>query len=151
MARREKFKPQAPLKGEIQAKTTPSRGHGAFKDADMQAIIGWILRIGVILSMGIVVIGGVLFVYRHGQSVPDYHVFKRIPYFIHNTEGIARGVFNLKGQAIIQAGIVLLIATPIIRVAFSAIGFIIEKDYLYTFITLLVLLIIVISMLTGRA
>ena len=70
--------------------------------------------------------------------------------FIHNTEGIASGVFNLKGQAIIQAGIVLLIATPIIRVAFSAIGFIIEKDYLYTFITLLVLLIIIASMLTGR-
>jgi len=117
-----------------------------FKDADIQAIIGWILRTGVILSMGIVVIGGVLFVYGHGHSVPDYSTFKSVPYFVHNINSIA----SLNGQAIIQAGIVLLIATPIIRVAFSAIGFILEKDYLYTFITLLVLLIIVISMLTGR-
>ena len=118
-----------------------------FKDTDMQAIIGWILRTGVIFSMGIVAIGGVLFVYRHGHSIPDYRTFKAVPYFIHNIEDIA----NFKGQAIIQAGIVLLIATPIIRVAFSAIGFILEKDYLYTFITLLVLLIIVVSMLTGHA
>ncbi len=139
MEPQEKFKPTAPAKS------------GGFKDVDMQAIIGWILRTGVIFSMAIVVIGGILFVYRHGHSIPDYHVFKSVPYFIHNIDGIADGVFHLKGQAIIQAGIVLLIATPIIRVAFSAIGFILEKDYLYTFITLLVLLIIVISMLTGRA
>jgi len=138
MEQQEKFNTRAPAK---------DRG---FKDTDMQAIIGWILRIGVILSMGIVVIGGVLFVYRHGQSIPDYRTFKGVPYFIHNIEGIFSGVFNLKGQAIIEAGIVLLIATPVIRVAFSAIGFILEKDYLYTFITLLVLLIIIISMLTGR-
>jgi len=129
---------QAPVKG------------GGFKDADMQAIIGWILRIGVILSMGIVFIGGVLFVYRHGHSIPDYRTFKGVPFFIHNTEGIFDGILNFKGQAIIQGGIILLIATPVIRVAFSAIGFILEKDHLYTFITLLVLLIILVSMLTGR-
>jgi len=146
MERQEKYKAPHPLKGEIDAKTTPFRGQGAFKDADMQAIIGWILRVGVILSIGIVVIGGVIFVYKHGHSIPDYSTFKSVPYFVHNIEDIA----NLKGQAIIQAGIILLIATPVIRVAFSAIGFILEKDHLYTFITLLVLLIIVISMLTGR-
>jgi uncharacterized membrane protein len=141
-----KYKAPRPLKGGHDAETPT----GAFRDADMQAIIGWILRIGVILSMGVVFIGGVLFVYRHGHSAPDYGTFKGVPYFISNIEGVVSGVFNFKAQAIIQAGIVLLIATPIIRVAFSAIGFIIEKDYLYTFITLLVLLIIIISMLSGR-
>lgn len=122
----------------------------AFKDADMQAIIGWILRGGVMLSMLIVIAGGILFLYRHGHSIPDYHVFKGVPDFIKGTGGIWEGMLNFKGQAIIQAGIVLLIATPIIRVAFSAIGFIIEKDYLYTAITLMVLLIIFASMLSGR-
>jgi len=138
MAQQGKYKATHPLKG-------------AFRDADMQAIIGWILRIGVIASMAIVFIGGILFVYRHGHSIPDYRTFKGVPYFIHNTEGIFDGVLHFKGQAIIQAGIVLLIATPIIRVAFSAVGFILEKDYLYTLITLLVLLIILISMITGHA
>jgi uncharacterized membrane protein len=57
---------------------------------------------------------------------------------------------NLKGQAIIQLGIVLLIATPILRVICSTIGFALEKDYLYVGISLLVLLIIFASMMGGR-
>lgn len=124
---------------------------GSLKDKDMQAIIGWILRGGVLVSVILVFIGGVFFLYRHGQSVPDYKTFKGIPVFIHNFGGIINGVITLKGQAIIQLGIILLIATPVIRVAFSAIGFLLEKDYLYTFFTLIVLLIIVASMISGHA
>jgi uncharacterized membrane protein len=116
----------------------------------MKVVISWILRSGIFLSMAFVLVGGAIFIYRHGHSIPDYRVFKGVPYFIHDTGGIIQGIFNIKGQAIIQAGIILLIATPIVRVAFSAIGFLIEKDYLYTFITLLVLLIIVASMLSGN-
>jgi uncharacterized membrane protein len=124
---------------------------GSLKDKDMQAIIGWILRGGVFVSMILVFIGGVFFVYRHGYSVPDYKTFKGIPIFIHSFSGILNGVITFKGQAIIQLGIILLIATPVIRVAFSAIGFLLEKDYLYTFITLIVLLIIIASMISGHA
>jgi uncharacterized membrane protein len=145
-----KYKPPGRLKGENSTENSPFRGTGAFRDTDMQVIIGWILRTGVILSMLIVIVGGVIFVWRHGHSIPNYRTFKGVPEFIRGTGGIINGVLNFKGQAIIQAGIVLLIATPIIRVVFSAIGFIIEKDYLYTFITLLVLLIIVASMISGR-
>jgi uncharacterized membrane protein len=123
---------------------------GKFRDKDMQVIIGWILRAGVVLSMGIVFIGGVLYVYRHGHSIPDYQVFKGVPYFIRSNDGIIQGILSGKGQAIIQAGIILLIATPVIRVAFSAVGFIIEKDYLYTVITLVVLLILIGSMIYGK-
>jgi uncharacterized membrane protein len=122
---------------------------GKYKDADMKLVISWILRGGIFLSMAFVLVGGAIFIYRHGHSITDYRVFKGVPYFIHDTGGIIQGVFNIKGQAIIQLGIILLIATPIIRVVFSAIGFLLEKDYLYTFITLLVLLIIVGSMLSG--
>jgi uncharacterized membrane protein len=132
-----------------QTKSPPSKG--SFKDRDMQTIIGWILRIGVSASMVLVFIGGVFFVYRHGHSIPDYKDFKGVPYFIHNTDGIFEGVRNLKGQAIIQLGIILLIATPVIRVAFSVVGFIIEKDYLYTTISIIVLLIIFASMISGYA
>ncbi len=138
------------LQEKYNAQTKSSPAKRSFKDKDMQAIIGWILRIGISASMVLVFIGGVFFVYRHGHSIPDYKDFKGVPYFIHNTGGILEGVRNLKGQAIIQLGIILLIATPVIRVAFSAIGFILEKDHLYTLITLIVLLIILVSMLTGR-
>jgi len=122
-----------------------------FRDTDMQAVIGWILRLGVLLSMSIIFIGGVIYLYRHGQVIADYHTFKGVPDFVHNTRGILNGIITFRGRAIIQAGIILLIATPIIRVIFSAIGFILEKDYLYIGITLLVLLIITASMLSGHA
>jgi|SRR3569833_2897111 len=121
-----------------------------FKDADMQLIIGWILRGGVIASMVIVVIGGILFVYLHGHSIPDYRTFHKVPDFIGSPKGVLEGVLNFKGQAIIQLGILLLIATPVLRVIFSAIGFILERDLLYTFISLLVLLIIIMSTISGH-
>lgn len=124
---------------------------GSIKDKDIQAIIGWILRVGVIVSMSLVCVGGIVFVYRHGHSIPAYKPFKGVPLFIHDIHGILNGVMSFKGQAIIQLGIALLIATPIVRVAFSAIGFLLEKDYLYTVISLIVLLIIIASMISGHA
>jgi uncharacterized membrane protein len=123
---------------------------GKFKDADMQLIIGWILRGGVAVSMTIVVIGGIIFMFRHGHSVPDYHVFKGVPDFINSPKGVFEGVLNIRGQAIIQLGIALLIATPVLRVIFAGIGFLLEKDYLYSLISLIVLLIILISMFSGH-
>ncbi|MFA6084970.1 DUF1634 domain-containing protein [Mucilaginibacter sp.] len=124
---------------------------GKFKDKDMQVVIGWVLRAGVFLSMTVVILGGVIYLYRHGQTIANYNEFKGIPNFVSSFKGIIDGILNFRGRAIIQAGIILLIATPVIRVIFSAIGFILEKDHLYTGITFIVLLIIFISALSGHA
>jgi uncharacterized membrane protein len=125
-------------------------GQKAFKDKDMQQILGWVLRAGVSLSMLVVCIGGVLYLYRHGHETVNYQKFTGVPDFVHSASGIFNGILAGRGRAIIQAGIILLIATPVIRVVFSAIGFVIEKDWLYTGISLLVLLVIVVSALTGH-
>ncbi|MBS1532168.1 MAG: DUF1634 domain-containing protein [Bacteroidetes bacterium] len=151
MEQPERYKPPVSTTGPEKIKnSTLRRLGGHFRDADMQLIIGWILRTGVIASMAIVAIGGIFFVYRHGHTVPDYRTFTRVPGALRNPKGVFEGVFDLRGQAIIQAGILLLIATPVIRVIFSAIGFMLERDRLYTFISLLVLLIIVVSSITGH-
>ena len=125
-------------------------GKKEFKDTDIQGIIGWVLRAGVFISMLVVFIGGVIYLSRHSSEHIDYHEFKGVPDFVHTLPGILHGILNGRGRAIIQAGIILLIATPILRIVFSAIGFIIEKDYLYVGISLLVLLIIITAMLTGH-
>src|ERR1700744_904147 len=93
-----------------------------FRDADMQVVIGWVLRIGVFLSIGIVAFGGIFYLLRHGHDITDYTVFKGIPAFVSTSAGILNGIVTLKGRAIIQAGIILLIATPVLRVLFSAVG-----------------------------
>jgi uncharacterized membrane protein len=120
-----------------------------FKDTDMQAVIGWVLRIGVIVSISVVFVGGVIYISRHGGAIPDYSKFNGVPNFVQ-LHGLINGIISLKGRSIIQAGIILLIATPILRIVFSTIGFVLEKDYLYIGISLLVLLIILISSISGH-
>ena len=121
-----------------------------FKDTDMQAVIGWVLRIGVIVSISVVFVGGVIYIYRHGGTVPNYSKFNGVPDFV-KLNGIINGIINFRGRSIIQAGIILLIATPILRIVFSTVSFVLEKDYLYVGISLLVLLIIIISLISGHA
>ncbi|MBV8390187.1 MAG: DUF1634 domain-containing protein [Mucilaginibacter sp.] len=146
MESKETYNSTVPLETENQENKS-----GSLKDKDIQTIIGWILRSGVAVSMFLVIIGGIVFIFRHGQSLSDYKTFKGVPDFIRSIGGILNGVITFRGQAIIQLGIILLIATPVVRVAFSAIGFLMEKDYLYMAITLIVLLIIMASMLSGYA
>jgi len=46
-----------------------------------------------------------------------------------------------------ELGVLLLIATPVIRVLFSVFAFIYEKDYLYVAFTLIVLFVLIYSFL----
>ncbi|HEY5326365.1 MAG TPA: DUF1634 domain-containing protein [Mucilaginibacter sp.] len=122
-----------------------------FKDRDIQLLLGQVLRAGTVISITIVLFGGIIYLYNHGGANANYRVFIGIPDFIRHFNDLICNTFILKGQAIIQVGIILLIATPIIRVICSAIGFVLEKDYMYLGISLLVLFIIFISMISGHA
>ena len=122
-----------------------------FKDTDIQALIGNVLRAGTIISISIVFIGAIFYLYRHGQTTAGYQAFTGIPDFLQRPGSLISSAFNFRGQAIIQLGIILLIATPILRVICSDIGFAIEKDYLYVGISILVLCIIFASLLNGHA
>lgn len=118
-------------------------------DRDIELLIGNLLRWGVLLSMAVVIFGGVVYLYRHGHEVPHYDKFTGQPDFTKKIGAILRGVMEFRGRAIIQLGIFLLIATPIARVLLSAVSFIAEKDYLYVGIAAVVLAIITVSMLGG--
>jgi uncharacterized membrane protein len=122
-----------------------------WQDKDMQVIIGNLLRGGVLLSTAIVIIGGIIYLYRHGEQYPEYKTFHSQPIEFRTITGVFHSVWEGRGRGIIQLGILVLIATPIFRVAFSVVGYLVEKDYLYVAITLLVLCIILFSMLGGKA
>lgn len=118
-------------------------------DKDIELLIGNLLRWGVLLSMAVVIVGGAIYLYRHGQDISHYDKFTGQPDFTRQVKAIFEGALDLRGRAIIQLGIILLIATPITRVLLSAISFAVEKDYLYVGIALVVLAIITVSMLGG--
>ena len=125
------------------------RARKYMQDVDMQTIIGKMLRFGVSLSAVITVLGGLLYMFHHQDIVPEYHVFKGVETQYISLSGIFSGVIALNSKAIIQLGVMLLIATPIARVLFSMFAFLLEKDYLYAIITFIVFSVMSFSILTG--
>lgn len=101
--------------------------------------MGQLLRIGVFSSAAVVLLGGVLYLRTYGRLIPQYHQFHGEASNLRSIEGIIRRALTGDGQGIAQAGLLLLIATPIARVIFSAIGFLRERDFLYMAVTLVVL------------
>ena len=53
----------------------------------------------------------------------------------------------VRGRGIIQLGLLFLIATPVVRVAFSIFGFAEEEDRLYVVIASVVLLVLAYSLI----
>jgi uncharacterized membrane protein len=121
-------------------------GKHYFADKDIQVILGTLLRVGVIASMAIVFIGGVLYLGTASGTIVDYSHFEPEKTTYSSILAIFQGMSILDSRAIIQLGTLLLIFTPVTRVVFSIFGFLIERDYLYVLIGLFVLCIILISL-----
>jgi uncharacterized membrane protein len=111
-------------------------------DTRVENIIGNLLRAGVMLSAGIVMLGAVIHLIRHGLSPADYRVFQGEPSELRGVRGILHGSLTLSGRGIIQLGLLILIATPVARVAFSMFGFAAEKDRMYVGFTAIVLIVL---------
>ena len=118
----------------------------AWDDYRIEIIVGHLLRTGVILAASVVLIGAMLYLWRHGHEVPNYSAFHGEPESLKSPVEIFRGVMHLSARAIIQLGLLLLIATPVARVIFSAIAFAIERDGMYVVITLIVLAVLLFSL-----
>jgi uncharacterized membrane protein len=109
-------------------------------------IIGVLLRTGVITAASVVFAGGAWYLARFGMLIPDYHVFHGEPQELRSVAGVWRGVIGLQPQSLIQFGLLLLIVTPIARVAFSVIAFAVQRDRLYFALTIVVLTVLIWSL-----
>ena len=113
----------------------------------MEEIIGNLLRAGVILSAVVVLFGGSIYLMRHYSQHADYQMFHGEPSGYTNIRGILHSAYGLHGQGLIQLGLLLLIATPVVRVAFSIWGFAEEHDRMYVSFTVIVLAVLLYSLL----
>ena len=113
----------------------------------MEILMGNMLRYGVLISALFVFLGAVIYLVQHRNEKPQYHLFSGEPFRFINLRQIFKNAVKGQARSLIQLGLLLLIATPIARIVFSIIGFILEKDYLYVTITTVVLLIIILSLL----
>jgi len=122
--------------------------HG-WTDERVDSVIGRLLQTGVFVSSCVVFTGGILFLVRYGGTHPSYAFFRGEPMRFETIRGIASSALALESRGIIQFGLLLLVATPVARVVFSVLAFILERDWTYVFVTLIVLAVLAYSLIAG--
>ncbi|HEU4569577.1 MAG TPA: DUF1634 domain-containing protein [Gemmatimonadales bacterium] len=121
----------------------------AAEEHRVELMVGTLLRWGVLLAAAVTALGGALLLLKQGSVRMDFHRFAGEPGALASLTGIARGALALDPAAVVQLGVVLLIATPIARVMLTLGAFLHERDRLYTVITALVLGILLYGLLGG--
>jgi uncharacterized membrane protein len=116
-----------------------------FDDRRMDIIMGRLLQAGVLLASTIVLIGGILYLRAHAHDPANYRTFPAHSATLYSPIHLFHLLTAGDPAAIIQLGILLLIATPVARVLFAIIGFTIERDRLYILISLIVFTVLMIG------
>jgi uncharacterized membrane protein len=116
------------------------------RDEALEAVLGNLLRIGVIVAAAVVGAGGVYLLITRGDWIPDFRFFQNGGSPLRSVPLILRGAFELRADAIVQTGLLLLIATPVLRVVFSLFGFARQRDWLYVALTLIVLSVLAVGL-----
>ena len=117
------------------------------RDQQLEQFVGNILRIGVIVSAVIALVGAILYLMASGDARADYYIFHGEPTSLRRVSAIATEAAALHPRGLMQLGIVLLLATPLMRVVLSAISFAIQRDALYVVVTLMVFSVLLFSLL----
>lgn len=116
------------------------------RDAEMREVelfVSRSLRFGVMLSAGVILIGLLLFLSSGEGGYPEHS-------YPTGFTAMMNGALQLKPFAVILIGLLLLILTPVLRVAVSVLIFIKEKDWLYVGISAVVFLILLFSLVFGK-
>jgi uncharacterized membrane protein len=121
----------------------------------MDTLISRLLRIGVGASAALVVIG-MLLVFRHHPTYRSSHtelgpLLSATAAYPHDVRAVLASARAGRGQGIAMLGLLLLIATPVARVAVSIGIFVRERDGRFIVITATVLLLLMTSFVLGAA
>src|ERR1700739_4955324 len=99
------------------------------QDTDIEKVIGYLLRYGVLTASIVVLAGGIVYLYRHGHQLPEYSQFSGEPDKYRKPGLMWQAMLRGEGRPLIMLGLLILIATPIARIAVSILGYLLEKDY----------------------
>ena len=127
----------------------PKSPRSNWNDERVEKIMGTLLQSGVIISGMVVLAGGILYLLRYGRLPVHYENFVAERERLGSLARVGHDALRGDGRAIIQCGLLLLIATPVARVLFSIIAFALEKDRLYVALTLIVFGILIYSLFGG--
>jgi uncharacterized membrane protein len=123
---------------------------GEWSDDRLRRAMGALLRWGVAIAAVTAFAGGILYLQGCAGDMPDYRVFRGTPPALRGVAGIFREAASLNPFGVIQLGILLLIATPVARMAFSLAAFVAKRDLAYVASVLIVLSIVLSGLLRER-
>lgn len=112
----------------------------------LELLIGKVLIIGVTIAGAIVAVGGALYLLRHGGEHVHYDVFTGEPTDLSTIAGVVTDTLHLSGRAIIQFGLLVLVAVQVVRVVFTAWFFNAAHDRVFVYISLFVLAVLAYSL-----
>ncbi|MFI5228872.1 MAG: DUF1634 domain-containing protein [Gemmatimonadales bacterium] len=124
--------------------------HGV-SDDKVEQLVGRLLQLGVLFAALVVLLGAVLLLDRSGAARPSYALFHSEPSALRSIGGIVRAAFSGDASGVVQLGLLLLILTPIARVAFTLVAFVLQRDATYVVVTAIVLALLLFGLVFGGA
>jgi len=119
-------------------------------DQQLERAIGALLRAGVLLSAALVLLGEVVQLVGHAGQRGAFPPPLAQQAGLRLVEGVLRRALGLEGAGLIQLGLLVLVATPVARVALCVLGYATQRDGTYLAITLAVLVILCVSLFWVR-
>jgi uncharacterized membrane protein len=123
---------------------------GSWNDQKIEQIIGVLLRVGVSLSAALVFAAGIAYLWQNHAAPVSYQRFHGEAAELTSVAGVFRGAATMDSLALMQLGLLILIATPVARVLFAAFAFALEHDWMYVVVSLIVFAVLL-ATLTGVA
>jgi uncharacterized membrane protein len=123
--------------------------HPGPSDERVEGTIGNLLRVGVIVSALLVFSGGLLYLIHEGGQPAPSNLSQFQPAPLRNPIRIVHEAAAGDPLGLIMLGLLVLIATPVARVLFSVVVFALQRDRLYVFFTLFVLVVLLYSLFSG--
>jgi uncharacterized membrane protein len=138
-----------------EAKPSSTPAPNRYKARQVEILISTLLRVGVITSLTIVAAGTMLSFLHHPDYLSSRDELARLTKpgaaFPHSAGEVISELRQLRGRAVVTLGLLLLIATPVMRVAVSVLAFIYERDRAFVIITATVLALLLLSFALGKA
>lgn len=120
----------------------------------VELTISNLLRGGVLLSLGLIVFGTVVTFAQHPSYLSEKAELQGLitpgANFPHAVGELVVELRQMQGKSFVTLGLLVLIATPVVRVAVSIFAFIYQGDRVFTLITAAVLGLLLLSLVLGR-
>lgn len=108
-------------------------------EQQLEDLLSNLLKYGVLIASVVVFVGGILYLISHGSEPAEYEFFRGAASEFRSPMGVISAIASGSSCGIIQLGLLLLVATPILRVIISLLTFIVQREFIYVIITSLVM------------